>query len=270
MSAASNTAGAAPDSELNWHSIDWKRVWNTVRRLQARIVQAVHASRWGKVKALVYLLTHSFAGRAVAILRVTTNSGASTPGVDGVVWNTPERKAAAFVQLRRRGYRAQPLRRVYIPKKRGRRPLGIPTLRDRAMQALYLLALDPIEEALADRNSYGFRKGRRCADAMDQVHRILGRSYGPQWILEGDIKSCFDRINHEWLLQHVPMDRQVLQSWLKAGFLEKQIWYATSEGTPQGGIASPALANRTLDGLAWIPTGPSRVNISSRWGRMLA
>jgi RNA-directed DNA polymerase len=250
MSAAEMLAGAAPERMPDWHSIDWKKVWRTVRRLQARIVKAVAEGRWNKVKALVYLLTHSFAGRALAILRVVSNSGAKTPGVDGVLWNTPESKSAAFGALRRHGYQPQPLRRVYIPKSNGkRRGLGIPVMADRAMQALHLLGLDPIAESQADGHSYGFRRERRCADAMAQAHNLLSHRHGPEWILEGDIEACFDKISHEWLLAHVPMDRQVLGRWLRAGFLEEQAWFATTEGTPQGGIVSPALANRTLDGL---------------------
>src|SRR4029077_4060843 len=143
------------------------KVHRTVRRLQARIVKAVREGKWHKVKALVYLLTHSFSGRALAILRVIDNSGAKTPGVDGVVWNTPEAKSAAFSALRRHGYQPKPLRRVYIPKSNGnRRPLGIPIMIDRAMQALYLPGLDPIAETLADCHSYGFRLERCCADAL--------------------------------------------------------------------------------------------------------
>jgi RNA-directed DNA polymerase len=250
MSAAEMLAGAAPRHTPDWHSIEWKKVWRTVRRLQARIVKAVTEGRWNKVKALVYLLTHSFGGRALAILRVVSNSGAKSAGVDRVLWNTPEAKSAAFDTLRRHGYQPQPLRRVYIPKSNGkRRGLGIPTMTDRAVQALHLLGLDPIAESGADGHSYGFRRERRCADAMAQTHLVLSHRHGPEWILEGDIKSCFDKISHEWLLTHVPMDRQVLRKWLKAGFLEKHAWFATTEGTPQGGIASPALANWTLDGL---------------------
>jgi RNA-directed DNA polymerase len=250
MSAAEMPAGAAPRRTPDWHSIPWKKVWRTVRRLQARIVKAVAEGRWNKVKALVYLLTHSFGGRALAILRVVSNSGAKTPGVDGVIWNTPEAKSAAFGTLRRHGYQPQPLRRVYIPKSNGKlRGLGIPTMTDRAMQALYLLGLDPIAESQADGHSYGFRLERRCADALKQAHTLLSHQHGPQWILEGDIKACFDRISHDWLLTHVPMDRQLLRQWLKAGFLEKHAWFATTEGTPQGGTISPALANWTLDGL---------------------
>ena len=219
MSAAEMLAGAAPERTPDWHSIDWRKVWRTVRRLQARIVKAVAEGRWNKVKALVYLLTHSFSGRALAILRVVSNSGAKTPGVDGILWNTPEAKSAAFSTLRRHGYQPQPLRRVYIPKSNGkRRGLGIPTMTDRAMQALYLLGLDPIAESQADGHSYGFRLERRCADALAQTHILLSHRHGPEWILEGDIKACFDRISHEWLLTHVPMDRQVLAAMVESGF----------------------------------------------------
>jgi RNA-directed DNA polymerase len=171
-------------------------------------VKAVAEDRWNKVKALVYLLTHSFSGRALAILRVVSNSGAKTPGVDGILWNTPEAKSAAFNTLRRHGYQPQPLRRVYILKSNGKwRGLGIRTMTDRAMQALYLLGLDPIAESQADGHSYGFRRERRCADALEQVHGLLSHRHGPQGILEGDIKACFDRISHDWLLTHVPMDQ---------------------------------------------------------------
>jgi RNA-directed DNA polymerase len=252
MSAAATLAGAAPDLVPGWHSIPWRKVWRNVRRLQARIVKAVQEGRWGKVQALVYLLTHSFSGRAAAILRVTTNPGASTPGVDGDCWDTPERKAAAFRKLRRHGYGAQPLRRAYIPKSSDPsklRPLGIPTMTDRAMQALYLLGLDPIVETTADANSYGFRSQRCCADALDQCHKILRKNHSALWLLEGDIRACFDRISHGWLLAHIPMDKAILRQWLHAGYLEKDAFFATTEGTPQGGIASPALANATLDGL---------------------
>src|SRR3982075_3364920 len=121
-------------------------------------------------------------------------------------------------------------------------------MKDRSHQALHLLALDPVLETTADKNSYGFRQQRSCADAIDQCFKILAQP-NPQWILEGDIKSCFDRISHDWLLTHVPMDRVILQKWLKAGYMEKHVLHETTDGTPQGGIISPALANCALDGL---------------------
>src|SRR5947207_15402985 len=133
MSAVATPAGAVPNTTVDWHSIDWKKVHRTVRRLQARIVKALQEGKWHKVKALVYLLTRSFSGRALAILRVVSNSGARTPGVDGILWNTPESKSEAFNALRRHGYQPQPLRRVTIPKSNGKRcGLGIPTMIDRA------------------------------------------------------------------------------------------------------------------------------------------
>ena len=115
----------------------------------------------------------------------------------------------------------------------------MPTMKDRAMQALYLLALDPIAEVMGDRNSYGFRKERSTADAIAQCFTVLSNRFAPQWILEGDIKACFDRIGHEWLQAHIPMEKNMLAKWLKAGFMEKGIWSPTTEGTPQGGVCTP-------------------------------
>src|SRR5258706_15770028 len=118
------------------------------------------------------------------------------------------------------------------------RPLGIPTMKDRAMQALHLLALDPVAETTADKNSYGFRQQRSCADAIEQCFLAL-KTAKTAWILEGDIKSCFDRISHNWLLAHVPMDRAILRKWLKSGYMEKHVFHETTDGTPQGGIVTP-------------------------------
>jgi RNA-directed DNA polymerase len=245
-------AGAASHVEANWHSIDWQNAHKNVRRLQARIVKATQEGKWGKVKALQRLLTHSFSGKALAVKRVTENKGKWTPGVDKQIWETPAKKMAAVYSLRQHGYKPLPLRRVYIPKSsnpKKKRPLSIPTMKDRAMQALYLLALEPIAETTADPNSYGFRTERSAADAIRQCFIALSRRFNAQWVLEGDIKSCFDRISHAWLLANIPMEKAILNKWLNAGFMEKHILYPTEEGTPQGGIASPILANLTLDGL---------------------
>jgi RNA-directed DNA polymerase len=244
------TVGAVSSEAAEWYAIDWRAINRNVRRLQVRIVQATKASRWGRVRALQRLLTHSYSGKVLAVRRVTENNGKKTPGVDQEIWDTPEKKKQAVHALKRRGYQSQPLRRVYIPKSDGKtmRPLGIPTMKDRAMQALYLLALDPIVETNADKNSYGFRQQRSCADAIEQCFKAL-RSANTQWILEGDIKSCFDKISHDWLLAHVPIDRVILQEWLKSGYMEKHVLHETTDGTPQGGIISPALANCALDGL---------------------
>jgi RNA-directed DNA polymerase len=242
-------AGAA-SHDLDWHEINWRVVFENVRRLQARIVKATRAGQTGKVKALQRLLTHSFSGKALAVRRVTENQGKNTPGVDGETWNTPQHKTQAVHSLRRRGYKPRPLKRVYIPKSNGKmRPLGIPTIKDRAMQALYLLALEPVAETKADPNSFGFRRERSTADAIQYCFMVLCERRHAEWVLEGDIKSCFDQISHEWLLKNVPMDKRILSQWLKAGFMERSMLYPTIAGTPQGGIISPVLANLALDGL---------------------
>lgn len=250
MKAKEVVACATSHPEVDWHSINWNVVNQNVRRLQARIVKATQEGRWGKVKALQRLLTHSFSGKALAVRRVTENHGKNTPGVDGETWSRPPMKAKAIQSLQTRGYKPLPLRRLYIPKKNGKkRPLGIPTMKDRAMQALFLLALDPIAETTGDPNSYGFRTQRSTADASQEVFFALARKDRAKWILEGDIKACFDRISHDWLLTNIPMDKAILKKWLKAGFIENQAFHPTEEGTPQGGIISPVLANMTLDGL---------------------
>ena len=189
-----------------------------------RIVKAQQVGRWNKVKVLQRLLTSSFSGKALAVKRVTENEGKRTSGVDRQLWSTPESKSHAVQNLSRRGYKPLPLRRVYIPKSRTKmRPLGIPTMKDRAIQALHLLALQPISETTADRNSYGFRPERVTQDAIEQCFKILSKKTSAQWILEGDIKGCFDNINHQWLIDNIPMDKKILLKWLKAGYIHKRI-----------------------------------------------
>jgi RNA-directed DNA polymerase len=247
--------GAASGREVSWHSIDWAKAHRTVRRLQMRIAKAVREGRWGKVKALQWLLTHSFYGKAIAVKRVTENQGKKTPGVDGETWGTPESKAKAVMSLRRRGYQPQPLRRVFIPKANGKmRPLGIPTMKDRAMQALHLLALEPVAETTADPNSYGFRPERASRDAIVQCFNALAKKCSPQWVLDADISGCFDNISHDWMLANIPMDKTILQKWLKSGFVWQGQLFPTEAGTPQGGIISPTLANMTLDGMERVLT----------------
>jgi RNA-directed DNA polymerase len=233
-----------------WDAIDWRPIIEGVQRLQMRIAKATREGRWGKVKALQWLLTHSSAAKLLAVRRVASNPGRNTAGVDGIVWKTSGQKLRAARSLQRRGYRPQPSRRIYIPKKNGKlRPLGIPTIGDRAMEALHLLALEPVAETLADPNAYGFRPKRSTADAIGQCFTVLAQKQSAQWILEGDIRACFDRISHPWLNDHIPMDKSILRKWLAAGYMEEGVVYPTEAGTPQGGIASPALANMTLDGL---------------------
>ncbi len=233
-----------------WHDINWRAVHQKVRGLQVRIAKAAQDGKSREVAKLQRMIVHSFSARALAVKRVTENQGKNTPGVDGETWDTPDAKWQSVLRLTRKGYKPMPLKRVYIPKSNGkRRPLGIPTMLDRAMQALYLLALEPVSETIADRNSYGFRPQRAASDAIEQCFINLSRKHSAQWVLEGDIKGCFDNISHEWLLNHVPMDKKVLAKWLKSGYMEFGKWNMTSAGTPQGGIISPVLANIALDGL---------------------
>ena len=234
----------------SWKGINFEQCERKVRKLQVRIAKALKEGRYNKVKALQHLLVTSFEAKVLAVRKVTSNKGKRTAGVDHVLWDTDARKINAVCSLKRRGYRVLPLKRVNIPKKNGKmRPLGIPAMKDRAMQALYLMALEPITETTADANSYGFRKFRSTADAIDALHRWLSRGCSPKWILEGDIKGCFDHISHQWLLDNVRIDKHILEKWLKSGVVFNKLLQPTVEGTPQGGIISPILANATLDGM---------------------
>ena len=218
--------------------------------MQFRLAKATQEGNWRRVKALQRMLTHSFSAKALAVKRVTENQGKRTAGVDRELWDTPQQKYAAIARLKKQRYRPLPLRRVYIPKPNGKeRPLGIPTMRDRAMQALYLLALDPVLETVSDPNSYGFRKNRCTADAMSQIFVKMSQKVSAQWVLDADIEGFFDHINHQWMLDHVCTDQSILRRWLKSGVVYRGQLTATSMGTPQGGIISPALANWTLNGL---------------------
>ena len=244
------TLAGAPSTSLNWKTIDWDKVEQHVKRLQMRIAKAVRENRWGKVKALQWMLTHSFYAKLLAVKRVSRNKGSKTPGVDGVVWKSDKAKMEAARSIKRRGYQPPPLKRVYIPKKNGKkRPLGIPCMSCKAQQALHLLGLEPISETLSDKNAYGFRPKRSPADAIEQCFIATCRKQSAQWIFEGDIKACFDKIGHQWLVDNIPMDKSILKKWLKSGYIDKGLFYRTDSGTPQGGIISPALCVITLSGL---------------------
>ena len=235
----------------NWNNINWNTVESHVNRIQVRITKAVIKGNWNLVKRLSYLLTHSHYAKLLAVRKVIQNKGKRTAGIDGELWNTPVSKMKAVLGLTDKKYKAKPLKRVFIEKygKDKKRPLGIPTMHDRAMQSLYALALNPIAEETADKRSFGFRKSRSTHDACEQIFGCTCRNNSAQWILEGDIKGCFDNISHQWLLDNILMDKSILKQFLKAGFVFDRTLFPTKAGTPQGGIISPILANITLDGI---------------------
>ena len=237
--------------ELTWDDVSWEKVEDYVNRLQTRIVKALKKAKWHLVKRLQHLLANSFFARLLAVWRVTTNKGKNTPGIDGVKWTTPRLKMKAAEALSSRKYHAKPLKRVFIEKKgkKKKRPLGIPTMYDRAMQALYALTLEPIAETNGDRVSMGFRKYRSAKDASQFVFNTLSRKASAEWILEGDIKGCFDNIDYDWMINRIPMEKRKLKEFLKSGFMYKGKLFPTKSGTPQGGIISPIIANMVLDGM---------------------
>lgn len=234
-----------------WNSIDWEAIKFRVNRLQTRIAKATNNENWNLVKRLTYLLTHSYSAKLLAVRIVTQNHGKRTAGVDGQLWTSASDKMQAAFSLSDQHYRAHPLRRIYIPKpgKSTKRPLSIPTMSDRAMQALYALALQPIAETMADTRSFGFRLFKCAQDVSSYAFRCLWRDTSSPWILEGDIKGCFDNISHSWLKNNILTDRAIRSQFLKSGFVFNDTFYHTDKGAPQGAIISPLLANMTLDGI---------------------
>jgi len=234
---------------------NWARLERQVRRLQGRIFSASRKGKWRKVKHLQRLLVLSRSAKLLAIHDVTErNEGRFTPGVDGLVYLTAEaREELSHEKFDYRKHQPQPAKRGYIPKPGGRtRPLGIPTVRDRVMEAIVKVALEPEWEAKFEANSYGFRPGRSCHDAVEAIRLAMWamKARGHDvWILEADISSCFDRIAHEPLLARLHLFRDITRRWLEAGVVESGHWEPTEAGTPQGGVISPLLANIALDGL---------------------
>lgn len=238
--------------KLQWNQIDWNKVNETVNRMQTRIAKASKDGNKKLIKDLQRMVVNSYHAKVLAVKIVTSNEGKKTPGIDGVLWTTDDVKMENALRLNVGEYKAKPLKRVDIDKGKGdgsTRPLGIPTMYDRAMQCLYSFALDPVAESLGDNTSYGFRKARSTKDAGEQIYACLAAGNTAQWILDADIKGFFDNISHEWLLNNIPMDKKILNQFLKSGVVIKGKLHPTTKGTPQGGIISPILANMALDGM---------------------
>lgn len=239
-------------SLTDWNQLNWTAIERNVKRLQGRIFRAVRAGNVARAKSLQKLLARSSSAKLLAIRTVTQqNRGKRTPGVDGIVCKTPEDRLALFGHgLSFKRYRPKPVRRIFIPKKNGKqRPLGIPTIKDRVMQTIVRLALEPEWESRFEANSFGFRPGRCTMDAICAIHAALRRKGSSQWILDADISGCFDNIGHEPLLKKLPVFTRTIRRWLKAGTVVLRRWESTKTGTPQGGPLSPLLMNIALDGM---------------------
>ncbi|WP_048151098.1 group II intron reverse transcriptase/maturase [Methanolacinia paynteri] len=239
------------DLDSLWDMINWQKVRKIVSRTQIKIAKAANEHNIGKINEFQDKLVHSFPAKLLAVRIVTENEGGDNAGVDGIIWDKDEECMHAACTLDTDNYNAKPLLRIMIPKpgKDEMRPISLPVMYDRAIQALFALALQPVSETWADKRSFGFRKYRSTKDASSYIKSLLDHKNSAEWILEGDIKSCFDKISHDWLLENIPMDKKILSEFLKADYIYQDQRFRTSEGVPQGGVISPFLANMALDGM---------------------
>lgn len=238
----------------DWNSINWRKANKVVKNLRQRIFRATRENNWKKVRSLQKLLMRCYSNMLLAVRRVTqTNQGKKTPGVDKLLVLTPKARGCLVDILSKFiPWKPLPSKRVYIPKPNGKkRPLGIPSIIDRCLQAIVKNALEPCWEAQFEGSSYGFRPGRSAHDAREKIYNICRPNKKKKWVVDADIKGCFDNIDHDFLLQAIGNfpARKLIHQWLKAGVMDKGVFNETESGTPQGGIVSPLLANIALQGM---------------------
>lgn len=241
------------DINNSWSNIDFETADKNIKKLQKRITVAYQNGDYKLMAYLQHQLIHSFYAKALAVKSVMSQKGYKTAGIDGVVWDKSKESSDrynAIFTLNHRGYNPMPLKRIYIPKSSGKkRPIGIPTIKDRAMQTLYKYALEPIAEISADDSSFAYRKNRCAKDAITRILSIIEAYPSYAYALKVDIRSCFDNISHEWLLDNIPFDKTILTKFLKCGYIDNGVYYQTNRGIPQGGCLSSILCNMTLDGI---------------------
>jgi len=243
-----------PQTACNWDSIDWAHCTQYVRKLRQAIFRAAKDGDLKKVRTLQRIMMRSHENRCMAVRRVTqVNAGKNTPGVDKVVIKTPKARGKLVDLLANyQPWKPLPARRVYIPKAHGKqRPLGIPVVIDRCIQAIVKNALEPFWETRFEDSSYGFRPGRGCHDALSRIYQLASSKEAKRWVLDADIKGAFDNISHDKLLEIIGNfpARELVRQWLKAGYMEDSVFHVTGAGTPQGGVISPLLANIALHGM---------------------
>jgi RNA-directed DNA polymerase len=243
-----------PVRRTDWQALNWRQAHRVVRNLRFRIFRATRANDWRRVRSLQKPLLRCYSNRISSVRRVTQdNAGKDTPGVDRVLVKTPEARGQLVDQLATLLPRAaRPVRRVYIPKANGeQRPLGIPTILDRCLQAQVKTVLEPSWEARFEGTSYGFRPGRSCHDALGRVYRLALPTGRKPWVVDADLHGAFDHIDQPYLLAALgdAPGRGLVRQWLQAGVLDEGVWQATPEGTPQGGVLSPLLLNVALHGM---------------------